>query len=180
MAQIRYMVDDVGQTVDFYTDILGFDLIERFGPAMAILRLGDLDLWVAGPPASARKPMPDGATPQPGGWNRFVFQVDEYGIDGLHATGSRTQQRHVATMLVEFQIAAVRTAITGCAQGGRQVFGPPGHGGNALALWKRLQVQGRQRRFGAHQDELDGVRRMAVMRFPSGNFRGQSMKLLEG
>ncbi|MEL6682142.1 MAG: VOC family protein [Pseudomonadota bacterium] len=72
MAQFRYIVDDVDLSVAFCTRHLGFDLIEQFGPAMAILRKDDLDLWLAGPQASASKPMPDGCTPSPGGWNRIV------------------------------------------------------------------------------------------------------------
>lgn len=75
MAQIRYIVNDVDAAVGFYRDRLGFALSQQYGPAMAILEHGDLQLWVAGPPASASKPMPDGATPAPGGWNRFVLSV---------------------------------------------------------------------------------------------------------
>ncbi|MGE0283160.1 MAG: VOC family protein, partial [Rhizobiaceae bacterium] len=36
---------------------------------------GGLTLWVAGPGASASRPMPDGRKPGPGGWNRFVLEV---------------------------------------------------------------------------------------------------------
>ena len=77
MAAIRYLVDDVDASVTFYTQLLGFELIEQFGRAMAITRRGDLTLWLAGPAASASKPMPDGRKPAPGGWNRFVLQVDD-------------------------------------------------------------------------------------------------------
>ncbi len=38
---------------------------------------GRSHLWLAGPAASAAKPMPDGRQPEPGGWNRIVIQVDE-------------------------------------------------------------------------------------------------------
>ena len=77
MASIRYLVTDVGQAVDFYTQHLGFALRQRFGPAMAIVARDDLTLWLAGPSASAAKPMPDGRVPAPGGWNRFVLQVED-------------------------------------------------------------------------------------------------------
>jgi hypothetical protein len=40
---------------------------------MAILERDGLTLWLAGPNASATRPMPDGRKPQPGGWNRFVL-----------------------------------------------------------------------------------------------------------
>jgi catechol 2,3-dioxygenase-like lactoylglutathione lyase family enzyme len=76
MAQVRYIVNDVQKSVEFYTTHLGFELEQQFGPAMAILRRDDLRLWVAGPPASASRPMPDGTKPAPGGWNRFVITVE--------------------------------------------------------------------------------------------------------
>ncbi|HEU5309924.1 MAG TPA: VOC family protein, partial [Candidatus Eisenbacteria bacterium] len=37
----------------------------------------DLLVWLAGPPSSAARPMPDGRKPEPGGWNRFVIEVDD-------------------------------------------------------------------------------------------------------
>jgi catechol 2,3-dioxygenase-like lactoylglutathione lyase family enzyme len=84
MAQVRYLVHDVEAAVGFYRDGLGFDLVQQFGPAMAILRRGDLTLWTAGPAASAARPMPDGRQPEPGGWNRFVLEVDD--LEGAIAT----------------------------------------------------------------------------------------------
>ena len=75
MTTIRYLVNDVEQAVGFYTGSLGFTLKRQFGPAMAILTLGDTTLWLAGPMASAARPMPDGRKPEPGGWNRFVITV---------------------------------------------------------------------------------------------------------
>lgn len=77
MAQVRYIVNDVQSSIDFYTNMLGFSLEKQFGPAMAILSLDDLSLWLAGPSASASKPMPDGAKPAPGGWGRFVLTIPD-------------------------------------------------------------------------------------------------------
>jgi glyoxylase I family protein len=77
VATIRYLVSDVTASVEFYTQRLGFTLEQQYGPAMAILSRGDMTLWLAGPPASAAKPMPDGSRPVPGGWNRFVLGVDD-------------------------------------------------------------------------------------------------------
>ena len=78
MAQVRYIVDDVDAAVDFYVSKLGFELEQQFGPAIAILVHGDLTLWVAGPTASASRPMLDGVIPRPGGgWSRFVLTVDD-------------------------------------------------------------------------------------------------------
>jgi catechol 2,3-dioxygenase-like lactoylglutathione lyase family enzyme len=77
MATVRYIVDDVEASVAFYTDLLGFELKRNFAPAMAILTKDDLELWVAGPVASASRAMPDGSQPTPGGWNRFVVVVED-------------------------------------------------------------------------------------------------------
>ena len=76
MSSVRYLVNDVDESVQFYTEALGFQVKEQFGPAIAILTRGDLTLWVAGPTASAARPMPDGRRPEAGGWNRFVLEVD--------------------------------------------------------------------------------------------------------
>lgn len=90
MAAVRYLVHDVDQAVAFYTG-LGFALRQQFGPAMAILARDDLTLWLAGPRASASKPMPDGRLPEPGGWNRFVLPVSDLTatVTALRATGVR-------------------------------------------------------------------------------------------
>lgn len=79
MASIRYLVKDVEKSILFYRDKLGFSLEQQFGPAMAIVSKDDLTLWLAGPMSSAAQPMPDGVKPQPGGWNRFVLQVENLG-----------------------------------------------------------------------------------------------------
>ena len=43
---------------------------------MAIVEKNGLKLWLAGPVSSAAQPMPDGRKPSPGGWNRFVLEVE--------------------------------------------------------------------------------------------------------
>ena len=77
MATVRYRVGDVDRSVAFYTSHLGFTLEQQMGPAIAMVTLNDLTLWLAGPPSSAARPMPDGRRPVPGGWNRFVVRVDD-------------------------------------------------------------------------------------------------------
>jgi catechol 2,3-dioxygenase-like lactoylglutathione lyase family enzyme len=77
VATVRYLVHDVDASVAFYTQHLGFELRQQFAPAIAIVARGDLTLWLAGPTASAARPMPDGRRPEPGGWNRFVIEVAE-------------------------------------------------------------------------------------------------------
>lgn len=91
MASVRYIVDDVAAAVAFYVDGLGFELVQQFGPAMAILKRGDLTLWTAGPGASASRPMPDGRQPAPGGWNRFVVEVTD-----IEATVADLRRRGVS------------------------------------------------------------------------------------
>ena len=88
MAVMRYLVQDVDESIGFYAR-LGFTLEEQYGPAMAIVRRDDLDLWLAGPAASAARPMPDGRRPEPGGWNRVVVTVADLAgtVDGLRAAG---------------------------------------------------------------------------------------------
>jgi catechol 2,3-dioxygenase-like lactoylglutathione lyase family enzyme len=84
------MVDDVDTAVEFYVSMLGCDLDEQFGQAIAILNHGDLELIVAGPKTSAARAMPDGAVPSPrGGWSRFVLMVDdlESVVSGLRDKG---------------------------------------------------------------------------------------------
>ncbi len=98
MAQFRYIVDDVDASIAFYTAHLGFVLVEQYGPAMAILRKEDLDLWLAGPPASASQPMPDGAQPGPGGWNRAVVILSdlEAVVEAMRAEGVNFRNEIVA------------------------------------------------------------------------------------
>ncbi|MEO5965239.1 MAG: VOC family protein [Candidatus Limnocylindrales bacterium] len=83
MATVRYLVTDVARAVAFYRDLLDFTVEQEMLPAFARVRLGDLDLWLAGPASSAARPMPDGRQPQPGGWSRIVLGVDD--VDALVA-----------------------------------------------------------------------------------------------
>jgi catechol 2,3-dioxygenase-like lactoylglutathione lyase family enzyme len=91
MAVVRYIVKDVGKSIEFYTERLDFKLSERFGDAFAIVKRGDLPLWMAGPQASASRPMPDGRQPEPGGWNRFVIEVEDLAglVAKLRASGAK-------------------------------------------------------------------------------------------
>ena len=77
MVNVRYMVDDVQEAVDFYTGHLGFTLLTSAAPAFADVTRGNLRLLLAGPKSSAGRPMPDGRTPEPGGWNRIHLIVPD-------------------------------------------------------------------------------------------------------
>ena len=76
-VNVRYMVSDVEDSIAFYTKLLGFELLSNAAPAFADVKRGNLRLLLAGPKSSAGRPMPDGATPGPGGWNRIHFIVDD-------------------------------------------------------------------------------------------------------
>lgn len=76
MVSVRYMVDDVPDAVAFYTKFLGFEVLSSFPPFADIAR-GKLRLLLSGPASSAGRPMPDGARPGPGGWNRIHLIVDD-------------------------------------------------------------------------------------------------------
>jgi len=78
-VNVRYMVDDVEAAVDFYTTYLGFTVLTKFPPFADVMR-GSLRLLLSGPDSSAGRPMPDGAVPGPGGWNRIHLIVSD--IDG--------------------------------------------------------------------------------------------------
>jgi catechol 2,3-dioxygenase-like lactoylglutathione lyase family enzyme len=90
MPTIRYLVSDVAAAVSFYVEQLGFAEVERHGPAIAIIERDGLRLWLAGPPASAARPMPDGRQPVPGGWNRFVIEPEDFDatVDRLRGAGT--------------------------------------------------------------------------------------------
>ena len=81
LVNVRYMVDDVEGAVDFYTEHFDFELRSSAAPAFADVVRGNLRLLLSGPKSSAGRPMPDGRTPQPGGWNRIHFIVDDIEAD---------------------------------------------------------------------------------------------------
>jgi catechol 2,3-dioxygenase-like lactoylglutathione lyase family enzyme len=90
MVSVRYMVDDVAEAVAFYTTLLDFEVLNHF-PAFADVARGKLRLLLSGPASSAGRPMPDGAMPGPGGWNRIhliVYDIDAE-VTRLRAAGAR-------------------------------------------------------------------------------------------
>lgn len=88
-VNVRYMVDDVQASVDWYTKHLGFNLLSNAAPAFADVERGALRLLLSGEKSSAGRPMPDGARPTPGGWNRFELVVDdiEAEVEKLRGSG---------------------------------------------------------------------------------------------
>ena len=77
LVSVRYMVDDVDAAIAFYTTHFGFTVRSNAAPAFADVVRGHLRLLLSGPASSAGRPMPDGRTPAPGGWNRIHLLVDD-------------------------------------------------------------------------------------------------------
>jgi catechol 2,3-dioxygenase-like lactoylglutathione lyase family enzyme len=91
MVSVRYLVDDVADAVAFYTEVLGFEVLNDFGPAFADVARGHLRLLLSGPTSSAGRPMADGDRPGPGGWNRIHLIVEDLDaeVDRLRRLGGR-------------------------------------------------------------------------------------------
>lgn len=89
LVSVRYMVDDVEAAIAFYTKHLGFTVRSSAAPAFADVTRGPLRLLLSGPKSSAGRPMPDGAVPSPGGWNRIHLIVPDIAaeVDRLRAEG---------------------------------------------------------------------------------------------
>jgi len=86
-VSVRYLVDDVGAAVDFYTDHLGFALHTRAGPAFADVLRGRLRLLLSGPASSGARATPEDAAGP--GRNRIHLEVDDLDaeITRLRAAG---------------------------------------------------------------------------------------------
>jgi catechol 2,3-dioxygenase-like lactoylglutathione lyase family enzyme len=81
-VSVRYIVNDVDAAIEFYRRHLGFSEVMHPDPAFAMLSRGDLRLVLvapvpAGHPGGGSRPLPDGRTQEPGGWNRFMIEVDD-------------------------------------------------------------------------------------------------------
>ena len=89
LVSVRYMVNDVEESIDFYTRHFGFSLRHSALPAFADVVRGRLRLLLSGPTSSAGRPMPDGAKPGPGGWNRIHLVVDDIAaeVERLRSAG---------------------------------------------------------------------------------------------
>ena len=90
---VRYIVDDVDASIDFYCRHLGFHEQMHPAPTFAILLRGDLRLALSAPSGrgGGGQSMPDGTPPSPGGWNRFSLEVSdlEATVASLRSAGVR-------------------------------------------------------------------------------------------
>jgi len=92
-VRVRYMVNKLEPAVGFYTKYLGFQIKQQATPYFAMLSRGNLELVLSTPfgPGGAAKPMPDGRTAEPGGWNRIIINVDDLAAE---VAGLRKAQLH--------------------------------------------------------------------------------------
>ncbi|MFS8097259.1 VOC family protein [Lentzea alba] len=89
LVSVRYLVDDVEESLAFYTKHFGFTVRTNFAPAFADVVRGNLRLLLSGPTSSAGRSMPDGTTPSPGGWNRIHLIVTDIEAEVARLQGVR-------------------------------------------------------------------------------------------
>jgi len=92
-VSVRYIVDDVDASIEFYCGDLGFEEVMHPAPAFAMLSRGELRLVLSAPAGGpgGGQAMPDGTLPAPGGWNRFQLEVSDLEslVAQLRAAGAR-------------------------------------------------------------------------------------------
>ena len=93
-AVVRYQVRDLDRAVAFYTEHLEFQVVQRFGAMLGIVRRGNLHLILSGPGSSGSRPMPDGRQQEPGGWNRVVLYVENLDSTIASLQAARTRFRN--------------------------------------------------------------------------------------
>jgi catechol 2,3-dioxygenase-like lactoylglutathione lyase family enzyme len=89
MAAVRYIVDDVDRAIEFYEELLGFEVEMHPAPGFAALSRGDLRILLNAPGAGGAGQA--GGTPEPGGWNRFQLEVQDLAafVERLRKAGAR-------------------------------------------------------------------------------------------
>jgi catechol 2,3-dioxygenase-like lactoylglutathione lyase family enzyme len=88
MAAVRYIVNDIEESIPFYRDALGFE-VKMKADGFAALSRDDLVLFLNVPgKGSAGKA---GGHPQPGGWSRFQIETNDLDatIAGLRKSTKR-------------------------------------------------------------------------------------------
>lgn len=79
-ANIRYIVEDVDEAIDFYRKVLGFEVDMHPAPGFARLSRDDLVLLLNEPGAGGAGRA--GGDPRPGGgWSRFQIETNDLDQD---------------------------------------------------------------------------------------------------
>ncbi len=88
---MRYIVNDVQESLDFYTGYLGFALQAQAGKAFASVTRGATRLLLSSRTSAAAQATPDGGVQEPGGWARIVLVVDDLAkeVERLKSTNVR-------------------------------------------------------------------------------------------
>ncbi|MCU1364477.1 MAG: Glyoxalase/bleomycin resistance protein/dioxygenase [Ilumatobacteraceae bacterium] len=92
-VNVRYLVDDVAASTEFYTRHFGFT-VGISSPAFADVTRGNLRLLLSGPMSSAGRAMSDGERPAPGGWNRIHLIVDDIAAEVARLTDAGVHFRN--------------------------------------------------------------------------------------
>jgi catechol 2,3-dioxygenase-like lactoylglutathione lyase family enzyme len=93
LVSVRYIVTDVEEAIAFYTTHLGFTARMRALPAFADVVRGRLRLLLSGPKSSGGRTLPDGRTPEPGGWNRIHLEVEDLAAEVERLRGAGLEFR---------------------------------------------------------------------------------------
>ena len=104
-VSIRSIVHDVKTSASFYNEHLGFQVDINPTSGFAALSKGNVKLFL-NQPGAVKKKMPDGQSPEPGGWNRIQISVDDL----------KSLYEHLKTKGVEFRNDIVEGV------GGKQVL----------------------------------------------------------
>ncbi len=77
-VSVRYIVNDVEESIKFYIKYLNFKLEMKPASSFAIISKGSLNLLLSSPSeeGGGGKIIPGKSKPEPGGWNRIHLEVD--------------------------------------------------------------------------------------------------------
>jgi catechol 2,3-dioxygenase-like lactoylglutathione lyase family enzyme len=90
-VNVRYIVADVDEAIQFYTGMLDFKLDIHPAPGFARLSKGNLLMLLNRPGAGGAGQTLKGGAPAPGGWNRIQLEVEdlEATVRRLKSSGCR-------------------------------------------------------------------------------------------
>lgn len=95
-ACVRYIVDDVDDAIEFYTEHLGFEVEMHPAPRFAEISREELHVYLSQPTqeGGGGAPMPSGEQQAPGGWNRIHLVVGDLEADVARLRGAGCRFRN--------------------------------------------------------------------------------------